>query len=1341
MASEFKSGFNGVVVDDGASSDDDSVYGGSAAAHPASAVPSAPSYEKLELDLNQDFGSESGGAQEGYFSMVPRAASSALMPFQPKPSAPAPKADDTHQAFGDALVPGVGEGSSAPIPMGIAVDEGFDTEGYAKYLKSMQLVQRRSHENHAEFAANLKHGIPEQTPQLNLRDIPEDQASADFRAQVEAASRELGHAHGGAADANPLADFLGQSRWNGLEQAREFPVFREEALRRHAAGAAAGGGGGAAAADEGWEAVNLDRVAGDYDEIRTMMQVSIREHGKSRGSTYRTPYTKINPGNFIVVANDGGSGNQFQVWGGGTGYFRTAFTASLKQEGGFSENSLAKITPNELSLNTPPDRVVSQHGRFSIVRVLATEYGFCLNLRTNQLQRMLPGRYFVNESEHRYIGKATWMQANYADAIRVAPHRYTNSRRQQVTDPLVQQWADWINIIPVPEGQVAFIRSNGRTHRLDPSPDRPYVLAGPQVAFLNYANANQPLVIANDDSYTRVNLQPNQFVTFRFRGQDLAWFNKAQDPEILKALDSIAPDATDVTVHNLSAGNVVQGNLSVVKISAQQFALIYDEQRRVRIVEGERGLNSFVLRSPAELIDIANKNQPIYPEALAEHRFARVKVPNGSCAAVLNLAKGGQFELYPSLLSDEAYYFDGQTRRFLEVINMNEPETHLDVPGVGRVSIVNLRSDQIGVANLGNGVFFLKPRMEPYIFVPPMRYIRTESAKEALISEGDLHRVVLQPSQRAAISKDGVYQLLEQDKPGQDNCWVFRSGNFEFYGPEDKQHKDYQLGTQHFVRVEPGKVGYYVGNEGLKILEQGSHILDNAKGEYWEGFYPISVDPLEVKDIEVTSKEGIKLHLDVLVTYSIADPLKTITKFGEDHKQLEKYMEDNTKAEMLRLCGGQPAIGNNKFNISGQDSKASGSDAGLSQELEDKIEKDFTNHVEELAQEYGIHVAHMKILNWRPDPAFMDRMKEQALQLQGQQAENSKAVLESEMQRQQAEAANVQAQLALEAQKLASARALLEQKNRSEMQSIAQQAEIHRQQALSVAEAKSQAEIQAAQAEAQARAASASAESKGQIQVAEAQAQGKSSAAKAQAEAQAQEAKANADAKSSEVAAHAKVEVAKSQQEQSKIEAIAQKEVAILRAESSVAARTAETKAEAEAAKAVAGASKDAAELKAEAVTITAKSDVEKAKADAEIQKLEGDTKADAVAKMKEAEFAGIPEADRAKLVALKLMTEAMKVQAQNTKVVQHVSDPERMNQMMGNSQMMQMMQMMQGSGFGGMPMPFGMGMPSQMQSSQLPGSQSQAGGAGMGMAPFMAAMGNGGGAASSASKDGEHKK
>ena len=46
----------------------------------------------------------------------------------------------------------------------------------------------------------------------------------------------------------------------------------------------------------------------------------------------------------------------------------------------------------------------------------------------------------------------------------------------------------------------------------------------------------------------------------------------------------------------------------------------------------------------------------------------------------------------------------------------------------------------------------------------------TESAKEALISEGDLHRVVLQPSQRAAISKDGVYQLLEQDKP------VFCSG-------------------------------------------------------------------------------------------------------------------------------------------------------------------------------------------------------------------------------------------------------------------------------------------------------------------------------------------------------------------------------------------------------------------------------------------------------------------------------------------------------------------------------------------------------------------------------------
>ena len=966
MASEFKPSFSSVVVDDGGdSSDNESIYGEFTGGH--AAVPSAPPVPFVEeLDLNQDFDAEGSQNEQASYTLVPHAASDALMPFQPKPSAPPPTADDTLTAFGDTLVPGVGEGSSAPVPMAMPVDDDFDTEGYASYLKSMQLAQRKANPNHAEFAENLKHGIPDQTPQLNLRDIPEDEASANFRAQVEAASRELEHAHEGTADANPLADFLGQSRWNGLEQAREFPVFREEALRRHAAGnQAAADGGGAAEADEGWQQVDLDHVPGDYDEVITMMQEGVRAHGKSRGSTYRTPYTRINQGNFIVLASDGGAGNQFQIWGGGTGYFRTAFTASIKQEGGLAANSLEKIT-NELSLNTPPDRVESQQGRFSIVRVLPTEYGFCLDLRTNQLQRMLPGRYFVNESEHRYIGKATWMQANYADAIRVEPHRYTNSRRQQVTDPLVQQWADWIRIIPVPEGQVAFIRSNGRTHRLDPSPDRPYVLAGPQVEFLNYANANQPLVRANDGSYTRVNLQPNQFVTFGFRGQDLAWFNKSEEPDILKTLDFIAPDATDVMVHNLSSGNVTHGNLNVVNISAQQFALIYDEQRRVRIVEGERGLNSFVLRSPAELIDIANKNQPIYPDALTDHGFSRVKVPNGSCAAVLNLAKGGQFELYPSLLTDEAYYFDGQTRQFLQVINMNDPETHLDVPGVGQVSIVNLRSDQIGVANLGNGVFFLKPRMEPYIFVPPMRYIRTESAKEALISEGDLHRVVLQPSQRAAISKDGVYQLLEQDKPGQDNCWVFRSGNFEFYGPEDKQNKDYQLGTQHFVRVEPGKVGYYVGNEGLKILEQGSHRLDNAKGEYWEGFYPISVDPLEVNDIEVTSKEGIKLHLDVLVTYSIAEPLKTISRFGEDHEQLEKYMEDNTKAEMLRLCGGQPAIGNSKFNISGQDSKATSGDAGLSKELEDQIEKDFTEHVEELAQEYGIHVAHMKILNWRP---------------------------------------------------------------------------------------------------------------------------------------------------------------------------------------------------------------------------------------------------------------------------------------------------------------------------------------------------------------------------------------
>jgi hypothetical protein len=1183
---------------------------------PGFAAPSAPPMPSSFV--------QGHGAGNGW--LVPSASASAQLQssganMQPKVE----KADDSLRSFGDGVVPSFGQGDNAPeIPMAIPVDN----SEYEKYLKSRQITQRRSHPQHQKLHDFLQHGNDQDNDidrQSNVKmsdeelaDLIIDIPSNEFKNKVISALNSVG----------PIADpivssFVGNFTWHKEQEALNYPIYKEQEIRA---------------------SNNAGVLHARYDELDIMSRESRGLHGRESWSV--KPTKTVATGDFVVIQNNATSGISYQIWSGGN--FRSLDWASVNQEGGRTNNKLTEVFSGQLSDTL--NRVTHMPNMFTIVNIMQGEIGFCVNNADNNIMQMVPGRYFINESDYSFIGKDFIQNA---DITKIRPH---------VNNPRLNELASWIKVVSIPQGQVGFISDGSRTYRLDANTGlTPYVIVDRQVGFLGYANTNKPIVRSPDNKYARISLQPGQFVLFSSDRKDFIWRYEDQLalPGNKKYIDLVEPFCQfNDRIHDTSENFETRNNLSVINLSPLNFAVIRDNQNKVRIIEGSNNkLSTLLLRAPYEFLEMQNKNTNIYQN----HGISRVRVSKGNWAAVNNIESGGKLEFYPSLLSNDPYYFDGQKRQFLQTVNINTPgEVNIEVPNIGKVSIVNLRSDEIGLANISNGVCLLRPRFGPYVFVPPMRYIRTEKTNEPIITEGDLHRVVLDPTQRAAIAKDGVYQLLELDKPGQDNCWIFRSNNFKFYGPSNKTDKDYELGTQRFVRVDPGEVGYYVGQNGTEILDVGPHVIDNAKGDNWEGFYPTSVEPLEVTDIEVTSQEGIKLHLDVLVTYSIADPVKTISRFGKDHDQLEKYMQDNTMAEMLRLCGGQPAIGNNKFNISGQDGASTQSGVGSNKELEDKIEKDFKEHQENLVAEYGIHIEHMKILKWSPDPEFMGKMKEQALQLQEQQASNAKAELERQNALKSAEAANLQAKLDLESQKIESERALLQKQNEIKMQNLTQESKAEQSRIQAVAEAKKEAEIQAAKAEAQA----------------------KAQESKARADSVTLESQARASAKSQELAAEAKVKVAQQDKETLTINSQAQKEQAVLAAEAEVASQSAKQVAEASAKQQIAQSEKDSAQLGLDTAEIKARQRVVDAKADAEVKALE----AQCVASLKEAEVAGIPQEYRGQILALKIMADASKHIAENNKleVVQHVTDPSQLNNIMGNAmggaQTMQMMQMfMQG--------------------------------------------------------------
>ena len=225
-------------------------------------------------------------------------------PNQPIPSAP-PKEDDTLRAYGTDLVPEPGAGESAPIPMGIPVDK----DVYTKYLQATTIIKRQEHYQHEQLHQNLKHGGDlEQSPQISISELMEDQDSKHFREQLTQALRNksarptqatrsrLNSSHSEPGEEDKPEDYseydsyLQKNQWPGAHDALNTPIYK--ASERTSAG-------------------------NSYDEIQTMMESSLPTVGSTRADAqFKVTRIRIPDRHFQVIANDDGKGNNYYIWGG-----------------------------------------------------------------------------------------------------------------------------------------------------------------------------------------------------------------------------------------------------------------------------------------------------------------------------------------------------------------------------------------------------------------------------------------------------------------------------------------------------------------------------------------------------------------------------------------------------------------------------------------------------------------------------------------------------------------------------------------------------------------------------------------------------------------------------------------------------------------------------------------------------------------------------------------------------------------------------------------------------------------------------------------------------------------
>ena len=264
---------------------------------------------------------------------------------------------------------------------------------------------------------------------------------------------------------------------------------------------------------------------------------------------------------------------------------------------------------------------------------------------------------------------------------------------------------------------------------------------------------------------------------------------------------------------------------------------------------------------------------------------------------------------------------------------------------------------------------------------------------------GDLHRIYIQPDERAVVSKDGKTYILpmesascrEEDQG--DGVYVFRSNQFKIYGPEKKGKRQYQLGPITYFNVRVGEVAYGTENGALKVWEVGEHFVDNNKNEWFGGFFSTNVDPVEVFDFPVQFKHGINAHLDLFVSFGVTDPALTLQHYN-NHDVLHNVVATYTCDQVFNICATKPPIGYTDLFFEGRvpvkDKEKDDVKGTTRGEILLTVKSIMSDHFVKL----GIEVNEILIKGYRPDAAFVKASNDNALKLQASQREYEQAAID-----------------------------------------------------------------------------------------------------------------------------------------------------------------------------------------------------------------------------------------------------------------------------------------------------------------------------------------------------------
>lgn len=1161
--------------------------------------------------------------------------------------------DDSKIAFADATgrASTFGMPNTAPPPYHADTQQAsappaeVDSAEYTAWMQATELGQRQRFPEHERWQQNLKQDVTGQRPELALVDLPEDDISAQFKQSV----RQF---YAGQLQHDDMMAFTGQRPLP--DSLRDPEVYASEYSQAQA---------------------GAPPIV--HDDLQVMIDKS-NHHFKAGYGTNLTGF-EVPANQFQIISDHGGTATGHKYIILGPGPKKNIGVVGVKGEASDQNETmrLARVRESERFYNLTVD-YIHIPSRFTIIRIYQNEMGFVYNRSTGAIQKLNEGRYFIKERDacFAYIGKTK--KPNTSQQLSVMPHSLCQ-------DPFVRSLAARLSLLMVTPGHVAFVRDRMATYTLN-ARQEPYLLdANHGLCLINFANQTDNVQKADDFSLMRIRLQRGEYVIFKHLYQnnsnEIVWAYDAQDPR-MNQVDLVAAHnfSTNVDIHLVTEQRVDAETLSVLSLKPSHFALLQTPDRQMRFVEEAR-LEPVVIRHPWQILAVAPKAQSTYEYGSASegNQVARLMLSSSEWAAVKK--QNGRLELYPPLLDGSPYYFMAPTMQFLQTVNRNhEGETHIEVPGIGRVSIVNVQTGSIGVVCIENVYQLINPSPVPYVFLPPDRFIEIVPQDQANYSRGGLHRLNLQPDEQAVISKDGrQIELpgqegqLGDEHQSQNGVFVFYSNQMRIFGPLKRNDKVRELGTYTYFNVSVSELAHG-GYEGeFKTWGPGQHKIDSAKNQTLEGFFKLTVDPVVLNDVHVVFNNGVSAKVNVYVTYDITDPKQAILRF-KTNDALHDYVEKTTRSEIIKMFRSEPPIGYKSINDNGATQQRAADASSPAEEVGSKamhrFEAECASHVRTEFNNNGISLNYLHVTDWEVDRAFQEQARQGAMELQAAQTATAQAEIALAREK-------IEQQKALQAE---DAKIALQQRD-NEVQKLQRQQEADR----SVVDAKCKADVLAAEQEAKLRVTAAKAKADADAKVATSEADFKILQSEAESKKQvALSAKAEQEVLNAAATAQAKAAA-----EQLKIKAESE-------AEAKVAASTAEKIALARADQEAAQAKLQAAQTEAEAILVKAQANQKLAESEAALVLAKGEAQAKVASKMMQAKFTGLEPEQIAQLMQMELLMEVTKAQlAATPQVVTHTMDP-NVAQELSQRNMQHMMTCMQAAS--------GMGPQVALMQNMLPG-------------------------------------